>query len=400
MRIFYSHLSKLVLLCLALLAQMALAGELLDGGETGFKPFVELNVISDSNVYRVESDGALAAANVLGLTDADQQDDISLDAAVGFEMATETAAQRLELDARILRQTYTELSSLDNTGGEARMLWKWQPVANWNGRVRASYEKLRRSFDNRLQLLEDMREKKRIGVESRFLHSGNWRSIVSVDLIDTTFEEEENLDKQRVVVEVGAHKLGQRDNNHYGIEARAVQADFDRLPEADYKQQEVVAVLDWQVTEKTHVAARAGWTRRDLEDNVLRSDYSGVTGALNVRTQFNEDFAVEGQVYRKLSNLSDEIADYTRISGVRVAPQLALGARTTLSVYAAYEQHDFSGNFSNRDDKVYDAGVEASWKFSGQSSLVLAYRHLEKESNLVAAEYDTDVISLGVRFVL
>lgn len=394
MRKLFSQLARCSLIAAAVVSSTASAGDLIDGDETGFKPFVEIAIKSDSNVYRVESDAAL------GLVDADQRDDISVDAAVGFEMATQSAAQRLELDARILRETYAEFSSLDHTGGDARMLWRWQPTDKWNGRIRASYEKLRRSFDNRLQLQEDIRQKARIGAESRFLHKGSWRSIVSADFIDTSFDEETNLDKQRVVVGLAAHKLGSRDSNHYGIEARAVDAAFDVIPEADYQQLEVSAVLDWQISNNNHVAVRLGWTRRDLEDNELRDDYSGVTGQIALRTEFNENLAVDTQVYRRLSNLSDDIADYTKMSGLRVTPELTLGARTVLALHAGYEKRDFSGNLTDRKDDVYDVGVTARWKVSGQSELSLSYHHLQKDSTLSEAEFDTDIIKLGIRFVL
>lgn len=375
------------------------AEPLLNKNETGLRPYIAIGTSYDSNIFRAE-DNSTASQQANAEDSAYVEADSFLTLAAGFDLAIEHGPQRLELDAEVERESFVDFDALDHTGLDVDLLWQWRPIEQWQGRVRASYEKARRSFDNQLQAVNDTRKNRRLGFASQWQHRNNIRSILSVDMIDTSFENAGTLDKQRLIGGLAVHKLGQRDDNYYGVELEISQAEYDQNVTADYDEYALDGVLNWQALSRVHIRTRLGWAQRDLAAGAVRDDFSGVTGSIVVDWHPRKNLSSEAEVYRKLSSLSDEIADYAEVFGFRLAPEMHLTAHSRLKAELVYENRDFSGNDAAREDTVFNVGISALWQPSRAVEVEFAYNHITKDSNLRLAEFETNMLSVSARLAL
>ncbi len=213
---------------------------------------------------------------------------------------------------------------------------------------------------------------------------------------DIAFDPSERLDLQRAVAAINVGYASTA-GSVIGLDAELVQGRYDINPNADFDEVTVGPTLDWRPTDRTQVEGRIGYTKRDNLSR-LRADYDDVTG--EVALKFNNDAGrkVTARVYRDITNLGDETAEYALVTGVSIEPEWQLSGALDLRVRAAYEQRDFQATeqVTDRKDELASGGVFLDWNARRNVTVTVGGDMQSRCSNRALQDYDFGRFQLQV----
>jgi len=352
-------------------------------GTQGFHPYASLGYGYDSNIYRIDD-----AAPSIG----ERSDQYAMLQA-GFDFNHEPGLQKFQLNAEIGHTFFNEHDDLDYTGGRALARWQWETTEGATGDLGYRFKRSLRDFANqdRLDKVKDIRSEHTLFASGNLDVAEHWRVGMRGALADIGYSETEALDLQRTTLGVRADYLSGA-GNRVGLDAEYVLGRYDSNEGADYDEYTVGPALDWQLTDRTSVSAIVGYTVRD-NDSPLREDYDGITGKLEVDVAGNGGPALTATVYRDISNIGDEVAEYAVVNGVSVEPRWQLSSAVELRLEARYENRDFQVPDDilipdARDDDVYGGGAFVDWNVRPNVTVSLGVDTEQRSSSREFRDYD------------
>lgn len=351
------------------------------------EPYAALAWSHDSNLLR----------NPAGLGD---ESDQYLTLEAGLNSRLDVSRQRFLIDARVFRNSYDRFDQFDYTGGDGRLLWRWAAGRLWEGDLGYRYVRRLRDFGNELIATKDISDRHRIFGSARRWLTPRWRIGVNSAWSDISFSESARLDKN--IYDYGAHvDYVSLSGNVAGLAADYAESRFSNRDDRDYEDLSFGPFLDWGLTAKTRILANAGYKSR-THDVLDERDFDGFVGRLAADWQATGKTTIRAAVWRDISNLDDEIANFAVVQGVSVEPVWNITAKTSLTALASYEQRDFQGgddidfDVSERTDDVTAFGLGLNWQPRRRIGLSLDYRSETRDSNRRLREYDYDFFEVRV----
>lgn len=353
----------------------------------------------DSNPLRQSQ----AEIDALGLDGEDQIGNV----AAGINTRYRISRQVLSFDARLGRFEYSDLDGLDHLAARIQARWNWRNGEYWSGDVGARYNRRLRDFANQLQPVIEIREEARLfGSVSRSLGSG-WAIDLSGSTADVQFEETEALDLTRNTGELAVtYETALR--SRFGVSARVVGGTFDSSNFRNFTETNVAALFTWPMSALTTFDARIGFTERDHR-NPDRPDFNGVAGIVSLTRTAARENRFRLDLYRRPSNLGDEIANYALVEGISVTPQWSLSETLVLRLNAHVERRDFRAlrdptgvdptveELSPREDEIVGGGIWLDWNLIGRFSVVAGFETEDRSSNRDSEEFDYELLTLQLR---
>lgn len=364
----------------------------------GFNPYAGAGIIYDSNLLRLSSDEK-------DRLDGDASDYYATVEA-GVDAEFDFSRQEFVVDGRIFHNKYDHFDDLDHTGGHGLLAWRWQWRPLWSGDVGYVYDRRLRDFSNQIAVIpvKDMRTENRgFASVERSLGSG-FELELGASVADVEFDETRSLDIDRETYKIGVVYETLRDTL-IGVQTEYVDGDFKDGGARDYEEYAAHATLNWQVTKRSKLDAEAGFTKRDYS-NSERPDFDGFTGQAKLVNRGAGKNKWTLSVWRKISSLGDEVANYAVIDGVSVEPEWRIGRSSALRLFAAYERRDFKGlrsidaadiELDSRNDDIYTASVWYDFGIAEIVTLSLGYSAEKRDSNRDLAEYDFNRVEFRVR---
>jgi hypothetical protein len=351
-----------------------------------FSPYATIRYTYDSNLYRLDDD-----APDIG----DREDNLIM-LAVGAKSDIASGQQRYKASAEVNHTFFEAHDDLDYTGGRASALWNWTSPYDSNGTLSYGYQRSLRDFANEsgLERVKDIRTEHAVDATANFDLPGALRLGLRGELADIAFDPSERLDLQRVMAGVNLG-FASATGSVIGFDAEFVQGRYDTNPNADFVEITVGPTLDWRPTELTQLDARIGYTKRD-NDSKLRADYDDVTGEVALRFDNKSGRKLAARVYRDISNLGDEVAEYALVTGVSVEPSWRLTGALDLRVRAAYEERDFQATreVTDRKDEIVAAGAFVDWNVRRNVTVTFGGDLQSRSSTRALQDYDFGRVQL------
>ncbi|MEX0707137.1 MAG: hypothetical protein WD078_04185 [Woeseia sp.] len=352
-----------------------------------FDPYVMVGLTHDSNPLRVSS-----AAEIRG---SDDESDLITTLEAGLDSYMAVSRQTLILKGRVFRNQYEEFDQIDHTGGNALGEWQWVWGSAWSGDLGYLFTRQLRDLANQSNAAKDMREESRFfGSVERGIGAG-LRAVLAASSADIEFEENERLSLTRDTGQIGIYYESALDRS-VGLEGKFTDGQYELDSDRDYDETSLQAVFDWPFSEKTRLAAKAGFTSRDF-DVEERPDFSGVTGLVSLVRTNAKGGLLTVSIYREPSTLGDEIANYAIVEGITIAPEWPLGIAINLRLDLNYERRDFRGvrdltisdpDLESREDDVVSGALWLDWDVSRIFRISFGLAAGERSSTLPAEEYD------------
>ena len=193
--------------------------------------------------------------------------------------------------------------------------------------------------------------------------------------------------------------------NTVGLDAELVQGDYDENPSADFDEYTVGPTVEWRLTERTAIEAMAGYSGRQYDDPE-RDDYDGATGRVVLRYNEGARTRFRAALYRELSNLGDEVAEFAIVDGLRFEPAWQLRENLDLRVVAAVERRDFKRDpdsdfdplplAGHRRDDVYTTGGYLDWKLRRSLTLSIGADIQRRDSTRELRDYDFQRVEMRI----
>jgi Putative beta-barrel porin 2 len=352
-----------------------------------FNPYATVGFGYDSNIYRLDD-----RVDPIGDERADQYAMVS----AGFDADIARSLQRWDLYGEVSHTLFNEHDELDYTGSRAGAIWHWGLTKASFGSVGFTHRRALRDFANQppVNKVKDLRMENKLAGDANIKLPGRWTMGVRGEFADVTFSETDRLDLRRFLTG-GNVGYASTAGSTIGLDAEYLEGDYDENPLADYEEYTVGPTLDWNITERTVLEAKVGYTNRNQADP-LRQDYDGVTGRATV--SFNNDplNALRVVLYRDLSNLGDEVLEFAEVTGVEVEPRWQLREGMDVRFVLGYEKRDFNpdpdaeliGLDPNRDDDVFTGGAFLDWQYTRNFKLSVGADMQKHDSTRELEDFD------------
>lgn len=354
---------------------------------SSFDPYAMVGLTYDSNPLRVSSADEIRRS--------DDESDLITTLEAGLDSYLAVSRQTLLLKGRVFRNQYEEFDRMDHTGGNALGQWQWVWGSAWSGDIGYLFTRQLRDLANQSTPVKDIRKESRFfGSVERGIGAG-LKAVLAGSSADIDFEENERLSLTRDTAQVGIYYESAL-NRSVGIEGKFTDGQYELDSDRDYDETALQAVLDWPFSEKTRLAATAGFTSRDF-DSEARPDFSGITGLVSLVRTNAKGGLLTISIYREPSTLGDEIANYAIVEGITITPEWPLGIAMQLRLDLNYERRAFRGvrdltipdpELESRDDDVVSGALWLDWDITRILRLSFGLAAGERSSTLPDEEYD------------
>jgi hypothetical protein len=356
--------------------------------EPGFHPYGSINLGYDSNIFRLDSDAP----------DIGARDDQSVTFAAGINGNAQTGQQRFDLGAEVNHTLYDNHGDLDYTGGNIDAVWHFVAGDVATGDLGYHFDRTLRDFanQNRLDKVIDLRNENSVTGNGVFNLPGPLRLNLRAGFSDITFSQTDTLHVQRSTAGAGLDFVSSS-GNLAGIDAGFLHGHYPNNSAADFDQYSVGPTFEWQASPRVKLDGQAAYTKRDNKD-VLRKDYDGITAHVDMTVGQGDVTTMTASVYRDLSNLADETAEYAVVNGIRVAPTWTWKeGLIDLRLLAGYENRNFkvTDNSLAREDKVVMAGMFLDWNPRRWFTVTLGVDGEQRSSSRILQDYNFLRVQLG-----
>lgn len=361
-----------------------------------FTPYVTARVLHDTNVFRTS----------------DNEDDDTIGyAGAGLRSDLKLSRQHLLFDGVVERAMYDEFDDLDHTRVDATGTWAWEVGNLWSGNLGYQYRRELSSFDQQFVREKDMRTTQTGFFEAGYQLHPDWRLSGSLNYEDVSYQDRKRLDRDRTGMLLDVLYSNTR-NSEVGVRVEYAKNDLQDTDvgsgvsiDNDYDEYTVSALLNYEVTGKSALQARAGYT--DLRyDDLDDRDFQGFSGRLTYNWFVTGKTRIDFSAYQETSSLNDEIASYVLTRGVSVKPRWSATRKITLVGEVTFENDDFKGNneirqqlgLQKRDDDTWRYGVTANWDPIRSLQVSLGFRREERDSSIDVRDFDDDQYDLRARY--
>jgi hypothetical protein len=344
-------------------------------------PYASIGYGYDSNLFRYDDDVEAVPGG---------RSDQFATLSAGFESNLQLSQQKLELSGEISHTLFNDHDDLDYTGGKAATILHWSAGEALTGDLGYRFRRSLRDFANESNLdkRQDIRTEHELLAAADFDLPGPWKTGVRGAFSDIAFSDSNTLDMQRARLGASVGYVSTAGST-IGLDAEFVNGDYDTNPLANFDEYTVGPTLEWQLTTRTQLQAKVGFTSRDNE-SPTRADYEGITGRVTLNMAENESNQFKAQAWRDLSNLGDEIAEYAVVNGISIEPSWKLTEKLALRINASYENRDFQVDplQSDRQDDVVIAGAFVDWEVTRIIKVSAGVDTERRSSSRALQDYD------------
>ena len=229
-------------------------------------PYVAIGGEYDTNLYRVADETEMLS--LFGVAD---EDEIVATAEAGFDTSLRTGTNQFDLDARVVRNQYSEFSSFNHTAGRGRAAWLWQGTV-WNGEVGYRYDQRLRDFSNQAVPQDDLRKEHQVSTNLLRRLTTRWQAGLRASASDISFDGSDQLDQLRLRLGLSLRFLS-RNENYVSFETDMSDGSFDNNSLRNYRTLSAGPSLYWELTRQTRFTADLRFSQRQ-QDNPEKVGFS------------------------------------------------------------------------------------------------------------------------------
>jgi exopolysaccharide biosynthesis operon protein EpsL len=362
----------------------------------------------DSNLFRLSD--STDPQTTIGST---SKSDTVYRAGLGLKADLPFSRQRVLLDFQVADVNYHTFDFLNHTEYRASGAWNWQAGDRWNGAVGYSQRQFLADLADIQAPIKDLITENRAFGGGGFRFTPRWRIRGELDWIkwDHSDPSRDTLDASIVGGTVGLDYVTPLGNS-VGVQSRYSVGDYPNRQvvagsqvDNSYKELESSAVMQWAVTGKSILNARAGYTSR-RQDQVPQRDFDGFTGRLKYDWFIGAKTLLDFGVWREIQSTEDVSASYILADGWSIGPVWAPTSKIVLQAKYIREDRDFRGDPGfvlsggpPREDTFRGASLSFGYTPRRNIQFSLSAQGGDRESNVAGDDYDYTAVSAIARFL-
>ena len=388
------------------LASWVMTGNVMAEGIIDIKPFINVGINYDDNVYRVSSPER--AQLLLGTTDTS---DVIKQLGVGVLVNLRLSRQLVNVNYSVNKNRYNQFKDLDYNGSANAVTWNWQFGNDFYGQIGTSENVSLAGFnENRIQ-------ERNLTTTSQNFASINWNLIpdwtINARRQQLNFENDAEffafLDRDDEEYQVGINYLNQL-NTNLGLAYRFLDSSFPNrfgniqniLGDAS-TQKQIILTASWLPTAKTRLSTSFAQVSLDRKNATLEG-YSGFN------QRWGLDHALTGKInlsfaaYKELTPVDDVVSTFVETTGVSANSFWNLTSKVLLRAGLRYDKQSFIGTagftVDNKDrlDDIKEASLGLLYSPTTNSQLQLQYLGNKRSTNLPNADFEFNTVNLSLRY--
>jgi len=373
--------------------------------------FVSGGIYHDDNIFRL-SDSATVPAGV-------SKSDTIYRIGARLRADIPISRQRIILDGRVDNYTFDKNGLLDHVDYRGSARWAWQAGPLVSGDLGYSRRRYLGDLGEINAPLKDMITEDRIFGSAGFMVTPRWRIRGGADWgeWDHSAATRQTLNLEVTSVTVGLDYVTPL-NNHVGVQHKQSHGKYPNRQTVSgtttvansYDEGETSAVLRWNITGKSVLNARAGYTKRE-HDEVPARDFDGFTGRVNLDWEAGAKTLLHGAVWREirsvdeLATLEQAAASYVLSTGLSIGPSWAPTSKLVFEAKYIHEKREYEGDPGpsfgtgvQREDTFNGLRLAAGYAPRRNIRFSLAYERGDRDSNITLRDYEYNRVSANARF--
>jgi exopolysaccharide biosynthesis operon protein EpsL len=367
---------------------------------------VSAGVLHDSNLFRL-SDNANASA-ILGTA---RRSENVAHVGAGVTGDLPSNGQNFLFDARVDDYQYDHFGGLDYAGYNAGAAWKWRSGEQWSGSVGARSRLYQASFTELQAPIKDLITENSLSASANYALSARWRARGGFDVVDYQHGNAafNVLDTNVVSFTAGVDYVTPAENSA-GAQVKYSEGRYPNsqpvlatLVDNRYQELETSAVAHWNVTGKSLLDGRLGYTNRRYE-NISARDFSGLTGRADWNWFVGAKTVLGFAAWREVKSYEDVAASYVVTKGVGFGPGWAPTSKLVFQARLLHENLDFRGDpgialgaTPERQDRFRGVRLAAGYTPTRNIEVSLGLDKGKRDSNTLGRDYDYSAASANVR---
>lgn len=374
------HSRSLALLIGALFAVPAMAADI----DPGFHAYAGLGWGHDDNLLRVP-DKLPAFDNTRG--------DSWTQAEGGFFFDNIYGRQRLTALAKFTNVQFDHFDQLNYNGRDLQANWNWQLGNYLEGKVGSSYQRTLAPYTDFYTSQRNLRTEYHHNFEGIWRLHPDWRARIGYF-------------KDRFAYELSSQRFNNRTENTTELEAdytpssgstvglvlRRIRGSypFGRpvglfVVNSDFKQDEIKARVNWNVTGSTTIQALAGYAKRDQPSFGERK--SGANGKVSAFYTPRGKVSYNASIWRDFAPIESTTVSYTLNKGVSAGATWDATGKIRVEANAAYERREYNATSaapgsSDMRDSLRTGTLRATWIVRPRIQLAAGLVHQSRSGSI------------------
>jgi len=391
-----------------LLANAILPGPTLAAPDYGIHPYLGASYGYDDNLLRF-SDGSSARA----ATGSDKLSDSFWRADGGFDIAGKLSEQVFSVKLDVNHTRYDRFDTLDYDGRVMQALWNWHVASLFAGNLGLDYERTLTPFSDYHGLERNLRTTRHAFVDGQWRFHPSWSARLGYSQDTLRYEQVTQVvgNRNDAITQAGL-SYEAADYSNIGVQylhTRGAYPDAQQLSifsiNNDYRQDAVLAKIDWHATPVSRLFVDAGWLRRRLQSVDERTFY-GPVARVAFHTEPSGKTELTVGAWREVSASGDVSAIYTVNRGVSLNPVWNMTSKLKLEATLMNETLAYSGSpqsisvttVEQRRDRLQNAKLTLSYAERTGLALSLALYRDRRHSNLAQVPYQSNGLLLNARY--
>ena len=171
---------------------------------------------------------------------------------------------------------------------------------------------------------------------------------------------------------------------------------YDNDSVRDSLEQQLLAGVYWNITEKTKGSVKSGYSIRTFDDAEI-NDASGFVFEANLDYRFTPDTSIGLKGYHRNEETPDQSAEYIVTTAGSFIYRQRLNDKLTFEFDLSYRNEDYRGGayaVESRTDKIVRAEPALKYAFRDWLSAAFSYAYLKRDSDSPFDDYTSNIVVL------
>jgi len=379
--------------------------------DPGFSYFAAEQLTYDDNLFRLPN-GYISATAALG--DYSRSDHIN-EVSAGATERIVSELQNFSLDFRINRDTYAQNKELDNTSGNASLVWNWGIASKWSGQLSADYSRAIINFATTRTFQRDLLDTTSFLASGRYQVGPLWALTAQIQNADTAHTLDSAADQDSHVTS-GAMgvQLATAAQNTVEVQYRYARASFPNeaagAVQGDFHDSTEMLLLQFQPSDKTVISANGGYLRQSYADPAL-SPYSGEIWHGSFKWMPGERTTFVVGASRDLAAYVSAASEYFVDEGESASISWQASQAFTFSLLGTWDRQVYlpgsdqlgvgtGEDYFQRRDHIRDQRIAVAYVPRDWLEVDLSFRLEERDSNDSSYTYDDRLTMASIKITL
>ncbi|MDB5774654.1 MAG: biosynthesis protein [Herbaspirillum sp.] len=371
-------------------------------------PYVQYSMSYDDNLLRVQD-----AATAQALTGSSQMSDMSRQEVAGVRINKTLSRQNITADVNMNRTNFDHFTQFDYQGKAAKANWNWALGEHFDGNLGTAYNQMLTPFQD-FRVFEKNIRTDRSNYASGYWHiDPDWSLHAQYTRYNLGFQ---LLSQQPNTLRMDTSEAGVdyivRSTSSVGMVFRHIRGSYPFQQPAiinsvvldnNFKQNEVKANIQWQMSGKTRLQFLGGWVQRTKSDS--GADFSGPNARLIANLSPTGKTLVTANLYSEIGGVDDPDANFALTKGASLTATWLATGKIRADTSMEYQRRDYNGATivpgitpSNRRDQYRRVSLNLTYAPITPLSLVLTVYHEGLTSNITEFGYASNGVALMTRY--